>query len=82
MPNNRFRVAFQWVRDDGTDYEAIMFELWVPRADRTEEAAVLNVWKAESWLFNSQEESLEDYIRKFVAGEHFGMHDPKVAIIT
>ena len=42
-PNNRFRVAFQWVKDDGTDYEAIMFELFVPRADREEKNAVLMV---------------------------------------
>jgi hypothetical protein len=79
---NRFRVAFQWVQDEQTDYEAIIFELNIPRSERLEENAVLEVRKAKSWLFNSQEASLDDYVREFLVGEHFAMYDPKVHIIT
>lgn len=46
------------------------------------ENALVYVWKAESWLFNSHENNINDYVRDFVAGKYLGMHDAKVKVIT
>lgn len=59
-----------------------MFELHVPRAERTMDNALIEIKKADSWLFNSFNNSIDDYVRDFVAGENYGMHDPQVKVLN
>lgn len=79
---NRFRVAFQWIKDDGTDYEGLLFELRIPRSESTTEEAVVNIWKCQSYLFNADKSTLNDYIRSCLSGEYIAWYNPDVSIIT
>lgn len=72
---------FQWVKDDRTDYEGIMFELFVPRSSRHEDNAVLEVRKAESWIFNSYKTDLNNYVREFLKGDHYSLKDANMHIV-
>ena len=55
----------------------------VPRAERTmeNEGVVLNIWKAESWIFNSGKAGINEYVREFLKGKHIATYDPKISIV-
>ena len=57
-----------------------MYEVFIPRASRDEDKAVVQVVKADSWILNSYKAYLNNYQREFLKGDHFGLQDADAMI--
>jgi len=58
-----------------------MFEMFVPRSSRHEDEAIIEIRKAESWIFNSHKADLNNYVREFLLGEHYSLKDIGIHIV-